>query len=53
MQVKAGRSSIKVTYDRYGHLFPDYDVRTTKHLESLWDAIATENVVAIPRRRTS
>ena len=25
VQTKAGHSSIKVTYDRYGHLFPDYD----------------------------
>ena len=53
VQVKAGHSSIRVTYDRYGHLFPDYDVRTTRHLENLWDGIATDKVVAIPRRRTS
>ena len=51
VQVKAGHSSIKVTYDRYGHLFPDYDDRTTRHLESLWDGIAAENVVSMPDRR--
>jgi integrase len=36
VQTKAGHASIKVTYDRYGHLFPDYDDRTTRHLEDLW-----------------
>ena len=53
VQVKAGHSSISVTYDRYGHLFPDYDDRTTRHLENLWDGMATDKVVAIPRRRSS
>ena len=53
VQVKAGHSSIKVTYDRYGHLFPDYDVRTTRHLENLWDEMATtsERVVPLGKRR--
>lgn len=51
VQVKAGHSSIKVTYDRYGHLFPDYDDRTTRHLESLWESVATDNVVPIGDRR--
>jgi hypothetical protein len=39
VQTKAGHASIKVTYDRYGHLFPDYDDRTTRHLEDLWAKI--------------
>jgi integrase len=49
VQVKAGHSSIKVTYDRYGHLFPDYDDRTTRHLERLWADVETGNVVSIAR----
>lgn len=52
VQVKAGHSSIKVTYDRYGHLFPDYDDRTTRHLENLWDEAKADNVVPIGERRT-
>ena len=51
--MKAGHSSIKVTYDRYGHLFPDYDTRATAHLENLWDGIATDNIVALPTRLQS
>lgn len=42
VQSKAGHASIKVTYDRYGHLFPDYDERATRHLEALWDESTTE-----------
>lgn len=51
VQVKAGHSSIKVTYDRYGHLFPDYDSKATQHLENLWEGIKGDNVVALPNRR--
>jgi len=51
VQVKAGHSSITVTHDRHGHLFPDYDDRTTRPLEGLWDGVAAENVVSMPRRR--
>lgn len=51
VQTKAGHSSIKVTYDVYGHLFPDYDDRTTRHLEDLWDASKVDNVVPINDRR--
>jgi hypothetical protein len=37
-----------VTYDRYGHLFPDYDDKATRHLEDLWDLEGKqENVVAL------
>jgi hypothetical protein len=35
----------------YGHLFPDYDDRTTRHLENLWDEAKTDNVVPIKDRR--
>jgi integrase len=42
VQTKAGHASIKVTYDRYGHLFPDYDDRTTRHLEDLWAKLPSE-----------
>jgi hypothetical protein len=35
-RTKAGHASIKVTYDSYGLLSPDYDDRTTRHLEDLW-----------------
>jgi integrase len=49
VQVKAGHSSIKITYDRYGHLFPDYDDRTTRHLEQLWAEAETDNVVPLAR----
>jgi len=52
VQTKAGHSSIKVTYDRYGHLFPDYDDRTTRHLESLWADSSPDNVVAIAEHRS-
>jgi hypothetical protein len=52
VQTKAGHSSIKVTYDRYGHLFPDYDDRTTRHLESLWADPTPDNVVAIAEHRS-
>ncbi|MDQ6725471.1 MAG: site-specific integrase [Actinomycetota bacterium] len=34
VQAKADHASIKVTYDRYGHLFPDYDNKATRHLEA-------------------
>ena len=48
VQAKAGHASIKVTYDRYGHLFPDYDEKATRHLEDLWERAAPQsNVVAI------
>ncbi|MCA1704135.1 MAG: site-specific integrase [Actinobacteria bacterium] len=51
VQTKAGHASIKVTYDRYGHLFPDYDDRATRHLEELWDETAAQtNVVALRSR---
>lgn len=39
VQTKAGHASIRVTYDRYGHLFPDYDDKATKHLEEMWGAL--------------
>jgi hypothetical protein len=42
VQTKAGHASIKVTYDRYGHLFPDYDDRRTRHLEDLWAKLPSE-----------
>jgi hypothetical protein len=51
VQVKAGHSSIKVTYDRYGHLFPNYHDRTTRDLEHLWDGVAADNIVPIADRR--
>ena len=51
VQTKAGHSSIKVTYDVYGHLFPDYDDRTTRHLENLWEESKADNVVPINERR--
>ncbi len=51
VQAKAGHASIKVTYDRYGHLFPDYDDKATRHLEGLWDEAATPtNVVPLRSR---
>ena len=50
-QTKAGHSSIKVTYDIYGPLFPDYDDRTTRHLEDLFDEVGVDNVVSISKRR--
>jgi hypothetical protein len=51
VHAKAGHASIKVTYDRYGRLFPDYDDKATRHLENLWDEAAGEtNVVALPSR---
>lgn len=49
VQSKAGHASIKVTYDRYGHLFPDYDDRATRHLEKLWDE-STDQAAVIPIR---
>lgn len=53
VQAKAGHASIKVTYDRYGHLFPDYDDKATRHLEELWDEAAPQtNVVALRSRGT-
>ena len=51
VQTKAGHSSIKVTYDVSGHLFPDYDDRTTRHLENLWDEAKADNVVPIREHR--
>lgn len=52
VQVKAGHASIKVTYDRYGHLFPDYDDRATRHLEELWEDEGNQsNVVALQIQR--
>lgn len=51
VQAKAGHASVKVTYDRYGHLFPDYDDKATRHLENLWDEAAGQsNVVALRSR---
>jgi len=51
VQVKAGHASIKVTYDRYGHLFPDYDDKATRHLEDLWEEAAPQaNVVPLRSR---
>lgn len=50
VQTKAGHASIKVTYDVYGHLFPDYDDRTTRHLETLWEEAKADNVIALDRR---
>ena len=49
VQTKAGHASIRVTYDRYGHLFPDYDDRATHHLESLWEAAGDRTVVPLRR----
>jgi integrase len=49
VQTKAGHASIRVTYDRYGHLFPDYDDRATQHLEALWDTPRDQTVVPIRR----
>lgn len=51
VQAKAGHASIKVTYDRYGHLFPDYDDKATRHLEDLWDEAAHgTNVIPLRTR---
>ena len=49
VQTKAGHASIRVTYDRYGHLFPDYDERATLHVEALWEEAETHatNVVKL------
>lgn len=52
VQSKAGHASIKVTYDRYGHLFPDYDDRATRHLEQLWDEVTPGTNVVPLRSRT-
>ena len=41
----------QVTYDIYGHLFPDYDNRTTRYLEDLFDEAGADNVVSFPARR--
>lgn len=51
VQAKAGHASIKVTYDRYGHPFPDYDDKATRHLENLWDDAATPTNVLPLRSR--
>jgi len=51
VQAKAGHASIKVTYDRYGHLFPDYDDKATRHLEGLWEEAAPQtNVIPLRSR---
>ena len=52
VQTKVGHASIKVTYDVYGHLFPDFDDRTTRHLEALWDESKTDNIVPIHGRHS-
>lgn len=46
-----GIGDVKVTYDRYGRLFPDYDDKATRHLEDLWDeASPRTNVVPLRSR---
>ena len=51
VQTKAGHASIRVTYDRYGHLFPDYDDRATRHLEEMWPEDRHEaGIITLPLR---
>src|SRR3954465_11882553 len=45
IQERMGHSSIQVTLDRYGHLFPGLDERIAEGL----DAIYRENLAASPR----
>ena len=36
IQTRMGHSSINVTFDRYGHLFPELDERIADGLDAAW-----------------
>ena len=48
---RMGHSSITVTYDTYGHLFPERDAEITANLESLRragaDSVRTRSAAAL------
>jgi hypothetical protein len=41
VQIRFGHSSIQVTYDRYGHLFPQMDEDIAENLDAAYRAART------------
>lgn len=52
VQMWAGHSSIQVTFDLYGHLFPDNDKRTVEGLDSAFQDLSAKDatIIRLPRR---
>jgi integrase len=48
IQERLGHSTIKLTFDRYGHLLPTLDERLRDHLDQVWEASQPSHSVVVP-----